>query len=151
MAIAKEVDDKVAEYDREYKTIQDSIRQIELEIDANQRSLRRIEANNVLVDETGRIIRSAYPPVYFQLQQDIVELEGRKRKEQGRIDELRVSAKAIKAKVPTPRYTGAQRLIGPEEAPGLPPLEQPNPLPQTTAPPVSQPVNAGPPPRAHTP
>lgn len=154
-ALEKEVRDQMAKLDADFKSSQDAIRQYEEEIDANNRAMRRIEASSTYRDEFGRVIRSSYPPVYFTLQQDNAELLARQRREQDRIEQMRAEAKVVKAKLPAPRYTGAQRLIGPEGTPGLPPLSPPV-QPKIVAPaapvaPTTVPANPGPPPRAQTP
>jgi tetratricopeptide (TPR) repeat protein len=122
VAAEKKINDQIAQYEHDFKTAQDSQRQIDSDIAANTRSMQRIEANSVFRDENGRLVQTAYPSIYFKLQDDNRDLKARRKEIDAHIEQIRAAAKDLKAQLPTPRYTGAQRLIGPENTPGLPPV-----------------------------
>jgi tetratricopeptide (TPR) repeat protein len=120
-ALEKQVNEQIARFEVDFGTAQDEMRRIESEIAANERAMRRMEANATFRDElTGRIVRTELPRSYYALQRDNIDLVNERQRVTARIDQLRTDAKAARAKLPKPRYTGAQRLIGPEGAPGLP-------------------------------
>jgi hypothetical protein len=164
-AIEKEVKQQQADLDRQFRAAQENVKSIENEIAANERSLNRIEANSTIRDVNGNLVRLEYPPAYNRLQQDNADLKLRRERELAKIDDIRADARKLQGKVPTPRYTGVQRLIGPEGAPNLPPVQSPAPTPAagnlpptpgkapvaTTSTSVPVAPNPGPPPRAQTP
>jgi Tfp pilus assembly protein PilF len=142
MAAEKKINDQIAEYEHDFKAAQDSQRQIDSDIAANTRSMQRIEANSVFRDEKGRLVQTAYPAIYFKMQDDNKDLKARRQEIDNHIAQMRAAAKDLKAQLPTPRYTGAQRLIGPENTPGLPPVSDTATAPVT--PPTSQAASAPP-------
>jgi Tfp pilus assembly protein PilF len=161
-AMEKKINDELAGYEQEYKTTQDKVRKLETEIEANTRVMKRLEATSYFRDETGRTIRLQLPASYYEMQRDNEDLGAERATHLQHIDELRATAKRAKAQLPKPRYTGAQRLIGPDDAPGFIPKasplteEQPagqQPLTPTATTTTAQqvPPNPGPPPRAQTP
>ncbi|HEV7302250.1 MAG TPA: hypothetical protein VGN72_23125 [Tepidisphaeraceae bacterium] len=144
-AMERQVNEQIAVHEREFTAAQGRVRAIDDEVAANERSMRRIEANSVFRDETGQLVRVAYPPAYFELQRSNQELATARQKVLTEIEQIRVAANQTKAKLPTPRYTGAQRLIGPEGTPNLPPVPAEAP-PQAAAPSPADPAAAPPPP-----
>ncbi len=138
--IEKQINEQIAQFELEFNSAQNEARTIEDEIASNERAMRRMEANSFLRDElTGRIIKTELPRAYYQLQRDTMDLVNMRQRVNARVDQVRNDAKAARAKLPKPRYTGAQRLIGPEGAPGLPPPAMPQP-------PAEQPAPANAPP-----
>ncbi len=145
MALEKQVNEQLAQFERDFRSVQDQVRAIEEEIDANNRALRRIEATSTFRDETGRIVRTAYPPSYYALQRDIDDLNVKRQRTIAQVDQLRAGAKAVRATIPSPRFSGAQRLIGAEGTPNLPPLPPPPaPVQQQQQPPANPPAGATP-------
>jgi tetratricopeptide (TPR) repeat protein len=141
-AIERQVNEQLLEYEREFASLQSRLRGYDEEISANDRAMRRIEANSMLRDEQGRLIRTVLPPSYYQLQRDNDELAAAKQRAQTDIERLRVTARDVRAKLPTPRYTGAQRLIGPEGTPNLPaPAPATQPVPAIQLGPATQPAS----------
>ncbi len=101
----------------EFDSVQADIKRIEQSIADNQSTLRRIEAESVRYDANGQPIRVAYPPVYYEIVRDNQKLTAERATDITKLEQLRVQAKAIQAKLPTPRYTGVQQIIGVEGAP----------------------------------
>ncbi|MGH7178380.1 MAG: hypothetical protein ACREJC_13460, partial [Tepidisphaeraceae bacterium] len=105
---------------------------IEREIESTQRSMRQIEAQSFMRDADGRLIRLAYPPVYYDLQRDLQKLQSSLSAQQARLVSLNDEFKKIETQLPRPKFTGVQRLIGPE---GMPVMV----LPQGAAAPATAP------------
>jgi tetratricopeptide (TPR) repeat protein len=107
---------------REFGQAQDRVRSIEDEIDATERAMRRLEASRYGRDAEGRSVTFALPRDYYRLARDREDLQAKRAEELRKIEQLRARAKQAQANAPAPRYTGTQRPIGVEGAPGLPPL-----------------------------
>jgi len=139
-AAEQRVADEVAALQRQFTQVQDAVRQIEGEIDANVRAMRRMEADQYVRDRDGRVVAVPLPRVYYEMARDNDALRAKRAAELRNLEALRTQAKQARASSPTPRYTGAQRPIGIEGAPNMPPLPPP------TAPRAAAPGDAAKPP-----
>ena len=72
---------------------------------------------------TGRPVRRAFPEVYYQLRADLRDLARKRADQVTEIERLRGEAKKVTQDLPTPRYTGTQRIIEVEGTPLLPRLD----------------------------
>ncbi len=119
----------------DFDAVQADMTRITQSIADNQGALRRIEAESVRYDSNGQAIRVAYPPVYYEIVRDNQKLTAERATDITKLEQLRVQAKAIQAKLPTPRYTGVQQLNGVEGAPTVAiaadPATQPSKQPST--------------------
>lgn len=124
--LAKE---KIEKAEVEFATVQGDIRLMDDLSADNERSMRRMEANSIIRDATtGRVIRTELPRSYYELQRDNQELQVSRQRATARIDQLKSDAKKLRDTMPKPRYSGVQKMLGPEAAPGLPPPPPPAPI-----------------------
>jgi tetratricopeptide (TPR) repeat protein len=116
----KEIKDKIDALEQQYSTAKEQLAQLENEINDTKRAIRRLEADSYTVDASGRPVRRVIPPVYYQLKHDLQDLAREYQDAEGELDRLRREAKKVKQDLPTPRYTGIQRIIEAEGTPLLP-------------------------------
>jgi hypothetical protein len=69
------------------------------------------------------------PDVYYQYQRDHDDLVSQLTQIQAQVDSMRSSARRVEQSLPTPKYTGAQQLIGVEG------------MPEVKGPPATSPAN----------
>jgi len=112
-----EVEEKIKKLEAEFDDARRRIDEIDREIEETKRSIRRIEATSYSRDSTGRLTRLAYPRIYYDLQRDLVVLKRERDDTEASIDKLRRDAKAARASLPVPRYTGIQHIIDVEGTP----------------------------------
>ncbi len=117
LAIQKEADARRAALSNEYDAARGEIERIGKEIEANNRTLRNIEADTWMRDADGRYIRLPYPSIYYELQRDNQRLAGARVELLAKLDSLRAAARQVEEKYPVQRYRGVQQLIGAEGAP----------------------------------
>ncbi len=139
----------------EFKAAQDQINRIDRDIESNTRTMRQLEARRIGRDINGRLVTSVLPAAYYDLEADNAKLGAERRQLVSAIEQLRAAAKETEKQVPTPRYTGVQKLIETEgtpiKMPGDPaatsPAQATQPVDGRAAPttvPASRPVSPGP-------
>jgi len=101
----------------DFDAVQADMTRITQSITDNQSTLRRIESESVRYDANGQLIRLAYPPVYYEIVRDNQKLTAERAADITKLEQIRTQAKAIQNKLPTPRYTGVQQIVGVEGAP----------------------------------
>jgi tetratricopeptide (TPR) repeat protein len=106
----------------DFDAAQADLTRITQSIADNQATLRRIEAESVRYDASGQLVRLAYPPVYYEIVRDNQKLTADRAGDITKMEQIRTQAKAIQQQLPTPRYTGVQRMIGVEGTPIAPML-----------------------------
>ena len=109
--IEKEVRGRLDQMEIEYNGQADKVRQLDAEIASTESTIRRMEANSAGVDAYGRIVRYALPPSYYDFIRDLGTLRAER---QQRVDEqalMRKQAQQLAQSLPTPRYSGAQRMV----------------------------------------
>jgi predicted RNase H-like nuclease (RuvC/YqgF family) len=116
----KEIKQKIDALEQQYSTSKEQLAQLETEINDTKRAIRRLEADSYGTDVSGRQIRRNVPPVYYQLRQDLQDLGREYQDAEAELDRLRREAKKVQQDLPTPRYTGIQRIIEVEGTPLLP-------------------------------
>ena len=116
----REIEGKIKDLEAQFEDAEDKIRRIDDDVAETQRSLRRIEATSYTRDSQGRMVRVAYPRIYYELQRDIQVLKRDRQDQVAQMDSLRREAKTIKQQLPVPRYTGTQRIIETEGTPLIP-------------------------------
>ena len=140
-AIKTQLDQMSVDFD----AAQANVARVEAAINDNNTAMRRIEAESVRYDNSGQLIRLAYPPSYYTLQQDNQNLIGERAGYVAKMEQLRTAAKTAQQKLPTPQYTGVQQIIGIEGTPVGPIAPGTQPTTQMSAPaiqamPVTQPT-----------
>lgn len=113
----RQIQEKLDALAERFDQVQAIIRRIEGDLDGNARSMRQIEANSYIRDLDGNFIAVPYPPIYYDLQRDNANLVRQREAEVSRLQDLRQAAAQIRQQLPVPRYTGAQRPFGPQDAP----------------------------------
>lgn len=120
-AAEKRIKDKLNQMAADFDATQAQITRIEEEIDANERSMRRIESSRYTRDSRGNLVRVALPPVYYELQQDNARLQADRQALLGKLETLRQTAREVERQLPVPQYTGVHQVIGVEGTPLIPP------------------------------
>ena len=135
--IKARLDELAAEYD----AAQARINTIDQDIAANNQAMQRLQAARYTRDVTGRTATADLPQRYYQLQDDTVKLQTERKQQEQKMQQLRAAAKDVEKQVPTPRYTGTQKLIETEGTPIKVPGEPEAPPAQATD---AGPVTRGP-------
>ncbi len=131
----KEIDTKLSAMAQEFDATRQRIDRMDRDIDDTERSVRRIEAASYARDLNGNLVRIAFPPLYYELQDDANRQRALRASELTKLDALRNGAAAMKQQGPTPKFTGIQRIIDVE---GTPMLKLPTPVLSTA--PATQPT-----------
>lgn len=140
-AAEREVRDKLDQLSADFDATKVRIANIDRDIEANERAMRRLEATSYVRDAYGNIYQTVLPSSYEELHRDSEKL-GRERSEAySKLDNLRAAARAVQQRLPVPKYTGIQRLIDVEGTPVLPPIQVPGAAPTTA--PATQPTAHG--------
>ena len=116
----REIEGKIKDLETQFEAAEDKIKRIDDDIAETQRSLRRIEATSYTRDSQGRMVRVAYPRIYYDLQRDIQVLKRDRQDQVAQMDSMRREAKTLKQSLPVPRYTGTQKIIETEGTPLIP-------------------------------
>jgi Tfp pilus assembly protein PilF len=117
-AAEKEIEDKLAEMSRDFDANAARLTRIDSDLEYDQKAVRRMELDSYGIDAaTGRAIRYPLPAGYGDLLRDIAALKAERSDRLTRQDQLRAAARQIQQKLPTPKYTGSQRLIDVEGTP----------------------------------
>lgn len=115
--VERKIQDRLDALSAQFDQTQANIRRIESDMDANARSMRQIEADSYIRDWEGNFIAVPYPPLYYDMRRDNANLLSQREAEVSKLEGLRQSAAQTQKQLPVPRYTGAQRMFGPEDAP----------------------------------
>jgi tetratricopeptide (TPR) repeat protein len=136
----KEIEDKFGKMNDEFEQVQDRLEQIGRDISDTERSIRRIEASSYGRDSSGHPVRLSYPKLYYDLKNDLEQLQTEQDSEKNKATRLRNAAKVMQRSLSIPRYTGVQQIIGVEGAPDLSDPSSPSPTTQTATTEPSQPA-----------
>lgn len=139
-AVEREVRGRIDQLEAEYNAAARRVERLAADIKSTEATVRRMETGSVGYDAGGRLVRYPMPPSYDDFLRDLGAMKAER---QQRVDEqqlMRKEARRLAQALPTPKYTGVQRLI---ELEGTPIFGRPNP--PTAAPAVAA-ANAGQPP-----
>lgn len=96
---------------RDYDASESLIQRMTDDIDANTRTMNRIEVDSVARDSQGNLVRLPYPNSYYDMRRDIDRLTSRRRAEIERLDSLRQQAERVRAKLTVRPYSGILRIM----------------------------------------
>src|SRR5258706_14099366 len=95
--------------------------------------MKSMEESSYARDAQGNPYVLPLPQRYYELARENKRLLADRAELATKLDQLRAAAKKVQQQMPTPRFTGAQRMIGVEATPLLQPMNPPNPLPREPA------------------
>ena len=101
----------------EFDAAQLRINTIDQDIAANTQTMTRIQSQRYGRNSTGGLTTGELPPRYYDLQADSAKLAEERKQQLQRMQQIRAAAKEVEKQVPTPRYTGTQKLIETEGTP----------------------------------
>ncbi len=158
VAVEREVRGKIDQLEIEFNAVTARLQRIDADITTVQSTLRQMEANTLALDASGRTVRYPLPPSYYDYVRDLGALRAERDQRLIEQEQMRQHARKLQQTVPTPKYTGVQRLIEWEGTPifgkaaAMPPVQPPAAPPDVKpAPPVAvQPPVAEPAPNPAT-
>lgn len=112
-AIAGRIDQLKVEFD----TLTREIDSLERQIEATDRNIKRIEADSYFVDTNGNFVRLPLPALYYDEQRRLQSLRSQRAQSLAQQKVLQQQARRVEEDLPIPRYSGTQKLIGPEGTP----------------------------------
>lgn len=121
-AIEKEIKAKIDDLSTQYDATKKKVDQIDTDMDDDLKRMRLLEQTSVAVDANGNVFQLPLPPRYFELQRDVRQLSTDRADYVAKLDGLRTQARRVQQQMPTPRFTGQQRMMGAEGTPGAPPV-----------------------------
>jgi tetratricopeptide (TPR) repeat protein len=104
---------------KRYDDLEIEVREIDRDIEDNERAMRQMESTRFLRDVDGRMIQLGLPSSYYTLSEDNERLSARRVTLQRDMQDLRRQATQVQRQLPVPKYTGEQQPIGPGGAPGF--------------------------------
>jgi Flp pilus assembly protein TadD len=146
-AAEKEIKDKLDSMAADYDQAQARIVALDRNIADNDRSLRQMEMTQYARDpNTGQTLVLPLPPSYYAILRENDTLKTERQTLLAKLETLKQQAKSSQQRLPTPRFTGIQQVIGVEGTPLVPvgmaaaaqssaagaitPLPMPNPKPE---------------------
>lgn len=144
-AAEKEIRDKIDQMEADYNALTARIRRMDGDIAAVESTLRRMESDSVGVDAAGHLIRYPLPPSYYTYLRDLGAMKADREQLTSDQAKMRLKARALVQGLPTPRYSGVQRMI---EVEGTPVIGKPAAAPAPVAQAPAAPAPAAPVPGA---
>jgi tetratricopeptide (TPR) repeat protein len=102
---------------REYGASEQNIARMTQDIDANNRTLRRIESDSLRRDASGVVVRLPYPSTYYDVRNETERLLSRRQGEIARLQDLRREAEKVQSRLAVPPYRGALTIMGETNTP----------------------------------
>ena len=124
--VEKDIQKKLDALAADFDSLQKKIDSLSDNINANQRTMTSMENASLVSDAKGNLFHTALPVRYYELERDNRQMATDRDAAGVKQTDLRAQAKLEQQKLPTPKYTAVQRLIGPEGTPLLPAMEDPN-------------------------
>jgi tetratricopeptide (TPR) repeat protein len=113
----KAIKDQIKQMELDFTSVQQRIAALDQQIGAITNEMQLLDSQTYAVNGAGQPVRLPYPPLYFTLGQQLAGLRTERAQRVDDLDRLRKNAKATQAQLPTPKYTGIQKII---DADGLP-------------------------------
>jgi Flp pilus assembly protein TadD len=119
--LKQKLDAMAADYDK----TKERVTTIDRDFDANNRTMRLMEARSQVFNSDGQVVQLPLPQQYYDLQIDNQKLQQERNQALAYLEQLRQAAKLEQQKVPTPRFNGVQQPFGVEATPIALPTTQP--------------------------
>ena len=143
-AAEEKIKGKLDQLASEFDAGQARIKTIDEDVAANQRTMQNLELRRSYANgANGGLVASDLPQRYYDLQAQNQQLADERAQQVAAMQRLRQQAKEVEKQVPTPRYTGVQKIVETEGTPLKLPedLNLPTTAP-ADAPPATQPAAA---------
>jgi tetratricopeptide (TPR) repeat protein len=127
----------------EFDAAQARINTIAQDIEANNRTMRALDSQRYGRSASGQPVAGSVNPRFYDLQADNGRLEQEHKQQLQKMQQLRAAARDIEKQLPTPRFSGTQKLIETEGTPIKLPDGMADPATQPTAEAPAEP-SAGP-------
>ncbi len=101
----------------EFDAVQARMNTIVQDVESNNRTMRNLESQRYGRDAAGQLVTGDLPPRYYDVQADTAKLEAEHKQQALKMQQLRAAARDVEKQLPTPRYTGSQKLIETEGTP----------------------------------
>jgi len=124
-AAEKEVKDKIAKLEEDFADAQAKVDTIDGQMRQNHDAMRYMEQQRYLTDNTGRTVTYPLPPQYWDYDRANRRLDVQKKEAIASLDAMRAKAQTLKDQLPTPKFTGAQLVMGVEGTPAITPADKP--------------------------
>lgn len=113
----RRIAERISKLESERRERQGEVGVIEDQIVATEQALRRMEADRYVYASDGTLLAMPLPPAYHQMQRDLQVLRGNRLRAIADIQRVDADIRAARQELPVPRFTGVQKLIGPEGTP----------------------------------
>ncbi|MDB5295383.1 MAG: hypothetical protein JWO31_1366, partial [Phycisphaerales bacterium] len=110
-AVEREVRGRVDQMEVEYNALTQRVERLNADIRSAETTLRRMESTSFGYDANGGVVRYPLPPSYYEFLRDVGTMKAERQQRQTEQETMRAEARRLVQSVPTPRYTGTQRLI----------------------------------------
>lgn len=134
LAEERRIAERVAQLDAARREAEREVLVIQDRIVATEQSIRRVEADRYAYATDGTLLVMPLPAAYYDLQRDLAVLRGDRLRAIAAVDAAKADIRAAQQELPVPRFSGVQRLIGPEGTP----VERPA-APAADGPPATEP------------
>ncbi len=121
----KEIQGQLDVLARRFDELEGRIREIDVQGEQNDRTLRQLEASSWQRTWDGRLVRVPLPAVYFEIQRDNERLKQQRTQSVSELDRLRRQARELQQQLPRGQFTSVQQLIGVEGTPAVVPETAP--------------------------
>ena len=103
-ALEKEIEARIAELAEDYGELQEDVRIIERDYQANEVYMQRLAASSVYRDEEGRLRQAPLPPAYYEAQRDQQILIAERENKLRQMAQLEAQPAQERARFPTPPF-----------------------------------------------
>ena len=122
-AIEREIKSKIDQLSTQYDETKKKVDQIDSDMDDNLRRMRLIEQTSVATDANGNVYQLPLPARYYELQRENRQMAADRVDYVAKLEGLRSQARRVQQQMPTPRFSGQQRVVGAEGTPGAGPVD----------------------------
>lgn len=108
---------QLAAMDNDYNAIAARIAALDQQIVQVDNQMKIIDAQTYQTTASGQVVRLPYPPQWYQLGQQMAQMKTERANLLNQVDRLRGAARQAQASLPSPKFTGNQKLV---DADGMP-------------------------------
>jgi hypothetical protein len=114
----KQTQDKLDALAGDFDRDKAHIDQLDKNISETAAQIRQIETTSSVMDPvTAQLVPIPYPTQYYQLTRDLHQMQQQRSADVAHLDELKKQAQDLQQNRPSAKFTGVQRLAGPEGTP----------------------------------